>query len=168
MTEKALPKFGGTIPSRDRELGARNGSLNASQRSRGRPPALFLGEAKKPKSTFSLDSNLGTPNCGVCLNTLPLNPILCEDCQIWNDPRHVFQCLRDPGQFAKSAAILKDLLAREHCALCQEIANAVVTRFQTSDISNSEEIFNTEITVSGPYCLGDTAFILSILHFSRV
>lgn len=41
--------------------------------------------------------------------------------------------------------------------MCQEIANAVVTRFQTSDIPNSEEIFNTEITVSGPYCLGDTA-----------
>lgn len=117
-----------------------------------RPLTLSLGEATKPR-TFST-SQPDRPDCGICLKTLPLNPLLCEDCQIWNDSNHVFQCLRDPGRFSERGfGTLKALLSRHSCVICCQIGNAIISRFQIPYKITIEEILMTEVTCSGPYCL---------------
>src|SRR5437763_2178099 len=118
--------------------------LKTSPRRREPPQSLVL----KKHDSSSLDSDSVTSNCGICLKILPTNPQLCDACQIWNDATHVFQCLRDPEEFAIQYSFsLSNILARSSCIMCQLIARSILEKFQHPGQSNFDALLQTEITM---------------------
>ncbi|ERF70265.1 hypothetical protein EPUS_09424 [Endocarpon pusillum Z07020] len=140
--------------------------LKTSQRRRAPPQSLVL---KKIVSN-SLHSTSAAPKCGICLETLPINPHLCDACQIWNDATHVFQCMRDPDDFVTRYSFsLGNILSRVSCILCQLIANSILERFRKPDQSNFNALLQTKITIYGPYCLGEGSLkVLDPLFFEKM
>lgn len=89
------------------------------------------------------------PKCQVCAGTLPLNPRLCERCQIWNDAHHVFFCFGPPYSRDKNQSYasreLTDLLSNPECMLCQIIASSILKKIRPSETGRKPVI------ISGPY-----------------
>jgi hypothetical protein len=140
--------------------------LKTSQRRRDPPQPLVL----KKDDSNSLDSISVTPKCGICLKILPINPQLCDACQIWNDATHVFQCLRDLEEFAiRYSFSLSNILSRASCIMCQVIASSILEKFQNPDQSNFNALLRTEITIYGPYCFGEGSLrVLDPLFFESI
>jgi len=143
-------------------------SLKLSSRRRGpQVPPLLLREADLSDSTTGPSSIPVISDCGVCLKRIPTNPELCGDCQIWNDPNHVFQCLRDPDGYG-APIILGDALSRANCMICQIVAKSILERFQSTNQSVINKLLKTEITISGPYCLGEAVLRTLDPSFSSI
>lgn len=157
MAEDRVPRFGGVISS-GTAGGLARSTREASRFSQRRPRGLVLKETRTPTPALDTEDETRSSNCGICLKSLAQNPQLCEDCQIWNDAVHVFQCLRDTGKWQQlPGRSLQTLLKNKECIMCRQVAMAVLSRFTVSDETTRKELLESEIRNLGPYCLGQTA-----------
>jgi len=153
MTDRHVTVFGGSISSATGTASSTRASSRFAQR---RPPGLKLKETRKP--TADPEEGVLPPDCGLCQKTIASNPLLCEKCQIWNELNHVFQCLREEQKWWQlPQTTVADALENTQCMMCQQIANAVLTRFPVDDETPKKELLKAEVQNLGPYCLGDKA-----------
>ncbi|KAH8688612.1 heterokaryon incompatibility protein-domain-containing protein [Phaeosphaeriaceae sp. PMI808] len=165
MSERPVPKFD-TIHS----LGVR--ATAAGKKSPRRPPGLILDKREGQEIEHHSAESFVPLNCGICTKSLASNPRLCDDCQVWNDACHVFECLKgDKGyddHWKLPALTLQQVLNRKNCILCQALAENVLRFFESHTALKSEgylqcendeqeEILQVEVKNYGPYCLGQGA-----------
>ncbi|KAF2495265.1 HET-domain-containing protein [Lophium mytilinum] len=155
MADNRVPSFSGAISS---STGLASSTREASRFSQRRPRGLVLRETRAPTPAFDPEEQSRSSHCGICLKSLAQNPQLCEDCQIWNDAVHVFQCLRDTKKWQQlPGRSLRALLESKECMMCRQVATAILSRFTVSDEAVRKDLLKAEVQNMGPYCLGQTA-----------
>lgn len=123
-------------------------------KSRLRPPPGLVLKATKPATIYPNDGSNSASNCQTCCKSLPRNPELCDNCQIWNDAHHVFECLRDLAALEKQQPLrLGKILARKFCMMCRTVGEAALESLHTEDPSIQKQISDVEIQNYGPFCL---------------
>jgi hypothetical protein len=136
------------------------GSTEGPNKQSRRPPRLNLDKALLKQVTPNPESDLNeTPKCGICDKSLPINPQLCNNCQIWNDVHHVFECLQERKKWEERPSVtVREVLEHEECMVCRRIGEVILLKFKTNDRALSKLFLDVKVRNYGPFCLGQDNF----------
>lgn len=130
------------------------GNFTPVSKRRLRPPPDLVLKATKPTTAYPNDGSEPASNCQTCSKTLSRNLHLCDDCQIWNDAHHVFECLGEHDRWAKlNPILLGQVLARKDCMVCRAIGEAALESLEIDSQSVQHQLLEVEIQSYGPFCL---------------
>ncbi|KAK5124897.1 hypothetical protein LTR85_001087 [Meristemomyces frigidus] len=102
-------------------------------------------------------------DCKVCSGTIPRNPSLCEACQIWNDGKHVFECMKpvEHEQYVDQgpqSIPVKNLLQEQGCMICTAVAAVVREKLDSSSATDDMDNPKLRVLVCGPYHMDTEPF----------
>ena len=127
-----------------------------------KPPSDLVIKATKPTTIYPKDGSEPASSCQTCNKTLPRNPRLCDDCQVWNDTHHVFNCLStaklDNDLDERQPVTLGQMLARNACLMCRTVSEGALDSLSVDANSLNHQLLDVEIRNYGPFCLSKSQY----------